>query len=204
MDDDLESIDHLLIDERTIDTRSKIFYNCQLIIDRSMLDETIIGYMEDEGHSDQDTCMIMIWWFRNYHNYLLGGVTFMFPSLLVYRSVSLSLSSPSLWLSPAVPFSLRPPSSPCPSSPPHISLFLSFYLSLFLSLSLSFSLSLFLSPTLSQHGKLGTRNMFFCSVPHITENLSITTYFHKISLNKCSTLIIFVIFLFLSSLLSWV
>ena len=26
MDDDLESIDHLSIDERTIDTRSKIFW----------------------------------------------------------------------------------------------------------------------------------------------------------------------------------
>ena len=32
----------------------------------------------------------------------------MFSSLLVCRSVSLSLSSPSFWLSPSVPFSLRP------------------------------------------------------------------------------------------------
>ena len=83
--------------------------DCQSTFNRSMIDETVIGYMEDEEHNDQDTCMMMIWWFRNYHNYLLGGVKFMFSSLLVCRSVSLPLSSPSLCLSPSVPSSLRPP-----------------------------------------------------------------------------------------------
>ena len=81
-----------------------------------MIDETIIGYMEEEEHSDQDTCIMIIWWFRNYHNYLLGGVKFMFSSLLVCRSVSQSLSSPSLWLSPSVPSSLRLPN---PHPQPH-------------------------------------------------------------------------------------
>ena len=56
---------------------------------------------------------------------------------------------------------------------------------------------------LSQHGKLGTSNMFVCSVPHITANVSITTYFYKASLNKCSIVLTFVIFLFHCSLWSW-
>ena len=93
----------------------KVFMtDCQSTFNRSMIDETAIGYMEDEEHNDQDTCMMMIWWFRNYHNYLLGGVKFMFSSLLVCRSVSLPLSSPSLCLSPSVPSSLRPPPSMFP------------------------------------------------------------------------------------------
>ena len=62
MDDDLESIDHLSINERTIGTRSKtiLITDCQSIVNRSVIDETIIGYMEDEKHNDQDTCMIII------------------------------------------------------------------------------------------------------------------------------------------------
>ena len=174
-----------------------------------MIDETIIGYMEDEEHNDQDTCMMIIWWFRNYHNYLIGGMKFMFSSLLVCRSVFLSLSSPSLWLSPSVPSSLRPPlptpthttpiptpvTSTTPTPTPIPTPFPSLSLSLSLSLShththmraRTLSLSLFHSPALSQHGKLGTKNMFVCSVPRITEKVSITTYFHKISSNNCST-----------------
>ena len=125
---------------------------------------------------------------------------FMFSSLLVCRSVS--LSSPSLCLSPSVPSSFRhphPPYRPRPLTAPSLSP-LSLSLSLSMSLSLAhihthtLSLSLSHSPALSQHGKLGTRNMFICWVPHITEKGSITTYFHKISLNKCSTLLTFVIF----------
>ena len=107
MDGDLESNDHLSIDERTIDTGSKKFW--WLIVNRPLIDqwfdETIIGYMEDEEHNDQDTCAMIIWWFRNYHNYLLGGVKFMFSSLLVCRSVSLSLSFP---LSGSLPLFLPP------------------------------------------------------------------------------------------------
>ena len=74
-----------------------------------MIDETIIGYMEDEEYNDQDICMMIIWWFRNYHNYLLRGVKFMLSSLLVCRYVSLSLSPCLLPLSgspflPSLPF----------------------------------------------------------------------------------------------------
>ena len=127
-----------------------------------MIDETIIGYMEDEEHNDQETCMMIIWWIRNYHNYLLGGRGFMFLSLLVCWSVFLSLSSPSLWLSPSMPFTLRP--LPLPLPVPHhahahaLSLSISHFIYRYLSLTLSHS------PTLSQHGKLRTRNMFVCSL----------------------------------------
>ena len=170
-----------------------------------MINETIIGYMEDEEHNDQDTCVMIIWWFRNYHNYLFRGVKLMFSSLLVCRAVSLSLSSASLWLSPSVPFSLRPTfpslSLHIPPTPPLSLPFSSLLFSLALALALALPLPLPLP--LSQHGKLGTSNMFVCPVPHITENVSITTYFYKISLNKCSIVLTFVIFLVHFSLWSW-
>ena len=173
MDDDLESIDHLSIDKRTIENEIEkvLMTDCQSTVNRSMIDETIIGYMEDGEHNDQDTCMIIIWWFGNYRNYLLGGVKCLFHPCW---PVSLSLPSPSLWLSPCVPSSLRPHPPPPPpiTSPLSLSVCLSVPLSLSLSL---YTFSLYLlsyPPALFQHGKLGTRNMFVCLVPHIQKRYS--------------------------------
>ena len=150
---------------------------------------------------------MMIWWFCNHHNYLLGGVKFMFSSLLVCLSPCPCL----LPLSGSLPLSLSPFAPPChppqpitPTPAPtlfSLLLFSSLLSSSFLFSSLLSLLSLSVSPSLSpslsvsQHGKLGTSNMFVCSVPHITENISITTYFYKVSLTKCSTVLTFVIFL---------
>ena len=137
------------MNEQSLQDRN--FFDNWIVVNRSMINETIIGYMEDEEHNDQDTCVMIIWWFRNYHNYLFGGVKLLSSCLLVCRAVSLSLSSPALWLSPSVPFSVH------------------------------LSLSVTPHPT----------NMFVCSVPPITEYVSITTYFYKISLNKCSIVLTF-------------
>ena len=128
--------------------------------------------------------------------FILVGLSVCLPVPVFSLSLPLSLCS----------FLLSPPPPPLPPTPPYRPLPLPPSLSLSLSLSLSISLSLAHihthtlslslshSPALSQHGKLGTRNMFICWVPHITEKGSITTYIHKISLNKCSTLLTFVIF----------